>query len=289
MRALHHDGREGGALRLGIGWRGKSRRRFPIHIRVGANPLFSKQKFGAVRGIAGLVEPWRRIWRENREAGLLYMAMTFVHMRIPESLFDLRGYLLVACDLRHSPSSQEIDSEIRRATPEDLNLLSACGFGPSRLRAWFERGARAWIIERRDRLLACYWLNANDRYPLYDWLVLKATPKDVWVLWWWVDRQHRGQNLAYRVRVPGVRDSARAGCTRMLGMVDLLNRPAVKASQKLKWKTIGRLYVVQLGGVAAVFAPRLFRIGRWSLDMPLELPLDRLIPTARSPGIELDA
>ena len=187
------------------------------------------------------------------------------------------------------PLQRPDDAGVRPANLDDLPLLATADCPRLICCRWFQRGARAWLIEQDGRLVACFWLHETAQYQLYDWLVLKTAGQEVWVVWWWVDRHCRGRDSAYRVRVPGVLEFARTGCTRMFGMVDVLNRGAVAATQKLNWKTIGRLYLVQFAGVTAVFAPRLFRIGRWSLGAPLEIELDRLTPESTPPETELHA
>ena len=231
------------------------------------------------RPLVGSVETWRELWRKRREVRPLFAAMTLLHTLIPHSLFHVKGYFLFACDVRDSPSIDETDPEIRPATPEDLDLFGAfevtegITLPRSVLRAWFLRGARVWIIERGSRLVACYWLDTNSSYYLYDWLVLKASPKDVWALGWWVARDHRGQGLAARIRRPGVSACAHAGYTRILGAVDMLNHSSIRASHKVGCKHIGRFFVLRIMGFTLIHFGRTLRLGRWSSGDPLELPV----------------
>jgi hypothetical protein len=230
-----------------------------------------------LRTFMGLIKPWRQFWRMSRENGFLFALMTLLYKWVPEWLFHAKGFVIVRVEPHESLSSQADALSVRRATPDDLDLLSHCGYPQSILADWFDRGARAWLIERERRLLACYWLDGNDRYYLYDWLVIKSAPKDVWVLWWWVARSHRKQELAYQIRRLGVLEYARAGFTQILGAVDMLNHNALRGCEKMGSKAVGRLFIVRILGLTFVRFGRSLRVGRWGLGSVLELPKEELL------------
>ena len=230
-----------------------------------------------LRVLACFINPWRQFWRMSRDDGWLFTAIKVLNGFVPESIFHAKGFIIVTGEPHESPTDQANELGVRQATKEDLDLLSNCGYPQSILRRWFKRGARAWLIEREGKLLACYWLDGNDRYYLYDWLVIRSTPNDFWVLWWWVAHGYRRQDIAYQIRTTGVSEFARAGFTRLIGVVDSLNRNALRASQKLGWKSIGRLFILRILGITFVHFGKSLRIGRWSLGHALELPLEELM------------
>lgn len=244
-------------------------------------PVSEKTNSWTLQIFADLINSWRQFWRMSREDGWLFTAIKVLYGRVPESLFHAKGFIIVTGEPHESSTGQTCDIEVRSASPEDLDLLSDSDYPKSILRRWFKRGARVWLIEHEGRLLACYWLDGNDRYHLYDWLVIKSEPKDVWVLWWWVAHGYRRQNLAYQIRTPGVLEYARNGFTRMLGAIDAMNRNALRASQKLGWKPIGRLFILRGLGITFVYLGKSLRIGRWDLGHVLELPMDELIWKAK--------
>jgi hypothetical protein len=210
------------------------------------------------------------------------MMTTSVVWPILERCFSLKVFNLVTGPANIWPLERVEESGVRLASPNDIPLLETANCTSMICRRWFRRGARAWIKERDGKLVACFWLHQTKRYHLYDWLIIKSAPQDVWVVWWWVDRQNRGEKWAYRIRVPGVMEAAHAGCTRMLGMVDAWDRSAAGATRKINWQILGRLYVTQIFGVTGVYAPGLFRVGQWSLGAPLEISLDLLMNERQS-------
>ena len=166
------------------------------------------------------VNSWAEWVKRIREDGLLFTVSNVLHRSIPESLFHARKFLIFAGRLARDLPGSSATTYVRRATFDDVDVLSKCGYPPSVLRHWLIRGAHGWLIDREGELLACYWLDGNDRYNLYDWLVIKASSKDVWVLWWWVARKYRGQIFAYKVRIPGRIEYANAGFSQILGNHD---------------------------------------------------------------------
>lgn len=224
-----------------------------------------------------LSKPWRQFFRMSREDGFLFALMTLLYKWVPEGLFHAKGFVIMAVEPHESLTSQAEAFSVRRATSDDLDLLSHCGYPQSILADWFDRGARAWLIEGERRLLACYWLDGNERYYLYDWLVIKSAPKEVWVLWWWVARSHRKQELAYEVRRAGVLEYADAGFTQMLGAVDMLNHNALRGCEKMGCKAVGSLFILRILGLTFVCFGRSWRVGRWGLGDVLELPMEELL------------
>ncbi len=234
--------------------------------------------------LAGFLEPWRQFLRGSRADGVLFTMVTVLYRHIPNDLFHAKGFVIVTEELtRHCLVANMSPPEVRRATPKDLDLLSKCGLPRSVLRGWFTQGAQAWLTECQGELLACYWLDSNERYHLYDWLVLKSPQTEVWILWWWVHPQHRRQDLAYQVQKPGVSQCAHAGLKRMLGVVDRLNRNAIRATQRIGWSPLGRVFVLRILGFSLVKFNRSTHVGRWSWDDPLELSLEGFALKAAQP------
>lgn len=219
----------------------------------------------------------KQLWQIRRDGGFLHTIMTVLSMCIPENLFHARGFLIVARKLNNPPVHKKVAvAGVRSATTDDLHLLAQCGYPPLVLNHWFEQGARAWLIEEEGKLLSCYWLNGNELYPLYDWLVIKSTAEDVWAAWWWVAHDHRKQGLAYKIRLPAVSEYACAGFTQMLGAVDMLNGNSKGGCNKLGFKTVGRLIVLRVLGITLVRFGRSWHIGHWTRDSALELSMDEL-------------
>lgn len=230
-----------------------------------------------LRTFISFIKPWREFWQRSREDGFLFTLITLLYKFIPETLFHAKGFIIVSLEPHESATRQAEALGVRAATPDDLDLLSHCGYRRPVLAYWLERGARAWLIEREGELLGCYWLDGHERYYLYDWLVIKSAPKDVWVLWWWIAREHRKQDLAYQIRIPGVSECARAGFTQMLGAVDMLNHNGVKGCEKMGCTTVGRLLILRILGLTFVRCGRSLRVGRWDFASVLELPMEELL------------
>lgn len=223
------------------------------------------------------IKSWREFWQTSQYQGFLFTLVTVIYNFIPQSLFHAKSFALVTKKPYESSISKAEALGVRPATLYDINLLSHCGYPRPVLAHWFERGARAWLIEREEKLLACYWLDENESYYLYDWLVLKSAPKNVWAIWWWVAPEYRKQHLANQVRIPAISEYARAEFTQILGVVDRLNGNALRATQKLRWKFVGGLFILRILGITFVRFGDSFRVGRWDFDSVLELPIEELL------------
>lgn len=229
-----------------------------------------------------LMKPWQSFWRMRRENGLLLTLLKLLHQFIPNYLFYAKRLAIMAREARDSSTSQAKALGGRAATPNDLELLSDSGYPQSVLASWFERGARAWLIEREGKLLGCYWLDENEGYDLYDWLIIKSAPKDIWALWWWIAPEHRNQGLALQIGKLGGSESARAGFTRILAAVDGFNHRALRATQKFGWQVCGHLLILRILGVTLVRFGNSLRIGRWDESSVLELPMAELSSKAET-------
>ncbi len=239
--------------------------------------LLRQVNSGILRTFMGLIKSWQEFWQKSQDDGFLFTLTTLLYQFIPESLFHAKGFIIFTIEPHESATNQAEALGVRAATPDDLNLLANCGYPQSVLGYWFERGAHAWLIEREGELLGCYWLDGNEKYYLYDWLVIKSAPKDVWVLWWWVASEHRKQELAYQIRIPGVSEYARAGFTQMLGAVDMLNYNGRRGCEKMGCKTAGNLLILRLLGITFVRFGGTLRVGRWDFASVLELPMEELL------------
>lgn len=247
-----------------------------------SNPTASPVNSGILRMFSAFIKPWPSFSQMNREGGFLFRVLKLLHQFIPNDLFYAKRVAIIAREARDSSTNQAKALGGRAATPDDLELLSDSGYPQSVLASWFERGARAWLIEREGKLLGNYWLDENERYNLCDWLIIKSEPKDIWALWWWIAPEHRHQGLALQIGKLGGSESARAGFTRILAAVDGFNHRALRATQKFGWRVCGHLLILRILGVTFVRFGNALRIGRWDESSALELPIAELFSKAET-------
>lgn len=220
--------------------------------------------------LSEFIKQFRRI---RQDGSFLFALSRMLNGCIPAHILHVSQFLIVGREPKRTASDPLVVSGVRAATVADLDLLADCGHPQPILNQWFEQGADAWLIEREGKLLSCYWLDGTNRYFLYDWLVIQSTSSDAWVSWWWVSPAHRGEGLAYQVRQLGVSEYARAGYTRIWGVINVLNGNAKGVTDKLACKTAGRLSIFRILGVTIVRFGRTRHIGRWNADSVLELSM----------------
>ncbi len=220
----------------------------------------------------------KQVRQIRRDGGALYTASTILHNYLPSYLFHARGFLIIVRELDDlSVHKNIVVTDARSATRNDLDLLSQCGYPQLILEQWFEQGARAWLTKQEGELLSCYWLDGKGSYALYDWLVIRSTKTDAWILWWWVNPNYRKRGLGDQVRLLGIAEYANAGFTHILSAIDVLNSNAVERANKLGLKTVGYVFILRVLGLQFVRFGRTWHIGRWTPDSPLEPTMKDLL------------
>ena len=110
----------------------------------------------------------QQLWQRCQDEGFLFTLITQIQGLIPERILHTKGCILYALEPQVQETSQAVALGVRTATPDDLALLTQCGYIEPQLAYWFEKGVSAWLIERDGKLLGCYWLDGGRDYDLYD-------------------------------------------------------------------------------------------------------------------------
>ena len=102
---------------------------------------------------------------------------------------------------------------------------------------------------------------------------IKADFGGIWSEMIRVARDFRGQGLGPRLRAHVARHCARAGYARMIGFIDTTNRNSTRALGKVGFVPIGRIFFVRIFGLTLIHHGPTWRLGRWTADRPLEIPI----------------
>jgi len=218
-----------------------------------------------------------------REAGLRHVAYLVARTVMPRLALDFRRILVIALDPRSVPPEVPDDPDIREISEGDLGPALDPGNAEAQLRGRLRAGHRVWVVGREGRIVAHDFLGGGSR-AISDWLVVNGDAGDIWSEFIHVARDFRGQGLGPRLRAHVARHCARAGVSRMLGSIDSPNRNSTRALGKVGYVPVGRIFFVRILGLILVHYGPTWRVGRWTAERPLVVPVGATGGVA--PGIE---
>lgn len=219
--------------------------------------------------------PWQRFRRKSREVRPLYLLQIVFQKVVPRDLLRVRSLFLFETDFQGRKTTAPDDPNIRWATMEDVAGLARLANGPEEVRARFESGARAVIALRDGRVVAAVWYRPG--YCEMDhWMRFTAPADAVWGLSARVLPEYRGQRLFGNMKRLAALDYARAGHSRILTYIETLNYNSIKANRTSGGRPVGRVVTVRFLGFSAVYCNRRLRVGRWTPEKLLELPIESI-------------
>ena len=225
------------------------------------------------RASSKFLELLRKVPRKLREVGPLYTAASIFRRLLP---CDVASFYICELDLNDPRHIRDSDPEIRPGLiPEDLDSFNALGAAASDLPARIEPSTRLWVLEPEDRPIAYMWLEPIDfDVDVFGWMRIKILAKDIRGVMLWVAPEYRGQGIGPRLDKHAATECARAGYSRIVSIVDTLNRNSLRADRKVGYKPICHVLGLRFAGFALVYFQRTLRLGRWSSSRPLDLPVE---------------
>jgi len=207
-----------------------------------------------------------------RESGLRHATNLAARASLPRRVVEFRRLFIVELDLRSVPRDAPDDSDIEEITADVLGTRIDPGEAEALLRGRLRAGRRLWVVTRAGRVAAYDCLGGESR-AISPWLVVNAEDGGIWSEMIRVARDFRGQGLGPRLRAHVARHCARAGYARMIGFIDTTNRNSISALGKVGFVPIGRIFFVRILGLTVIHHGPTWRLGRWTADRPLEIPV----------------
>lgn len=220
--------------------------------------------------LSRFVELGNKVPGKIREVGLLYTAATIFRRLSP---FDTLSFFLCELDLHDSRHNLDNDPEIRPGVfPDDTDSFLALGAPASRLPAKPEPDTQFWVLEQEGKPIAYMWLEPGDfDLDVFGWLRIKTLPNDIRGIKLWVAPGHRRRGIGPRMNRHCAAACAHAGYSRIVSIVDGLNRNSLRADRKVGYKIICHVRGLRFAGVAVIQFGRCLRFGRRSSSRPLEM------------------
>lgn len=214
----------------------------------------------------------QRLASKVREAGLLYTLQLLAERLVPKFLLDIRVVYLSELDLSDALSTKHIDPEIRRAEPDELESLVEHHDVLHGMREKLGTGVQLWVLEAGGEIDAFMWLNPHVIQPSH-WVRLHLAENEIAGVFLWVSPERRGTGLGPRMNRHISYECARTGYARIVSTVDALNRNSLRADEKVGYKRIGKILVLRVFAFGGLFFRRRSRLGRWTRERPLTLPV----------------
>ena len=220
-----------------------------------------------------LSEGVRQLRSKRREVGFGYTVKLVWLWLVPRSLFGFDHYHIYGLDLRGWTGCDGDFGEVRWARLDDFEGFLRTGMGPDQTKELSEESYRAAVIEREGRIVAYNWCHTGTDTP-WPWMRLSLGPGDVWSFRGWTAPELRGQGLFPRVKGFMARSYTDQGFTRMVSMIEALNRNQQKANAHLGGRPIGRLFTLRILRLTLVRFNGTLRVGWWSATHPFILAID---------------
>ena len=142
------------------------------------------------------------------------------------------------------------------------------------------RGGRAAIREKGDQVIGCIWFEPEA--TAYDgWLQIRLSNTDWWISDVFVSPDHRGEGIANQLGDFGRMELAMHGITNLVTVTNAVNYPALRSSEKVRYKSI-RIWYVRFLGWTLVRLPRRWRFGWWGWRRYLQVSFSKLKNTPMS-------
>jgi GNAT superfamily N-acetyltransferase len=218
------------------------------------------------------MKAWHRLTSKAREAGLPYTLQLLAERLVPKLLLDIRVVYLSELDLGGALSTTHKDQEIHLAESDEFEHLVQHHDVLGGMRQKLGSGVQLWVLDADDEVDAFMWLNPDVIQPSH-WVRLELAQDEIAGVFLWVAPERRGTGLGPRMNRHISHECARAGYSRIVSTVDAWNRNSLRADEKVGYKRIGKILVLRVLGFGGLFFRRRSRLGWWTKDRPLTLPV----------------
>lgn len=217
----------------------------------------------------------RRVHRKVGESGWAYTAQLSLQRVIPGWLFDVSTLWL--CQRTLGEDVQAIvDDEFRLRSPAEIGGLAAKGV----LRPKLAPGASdptviVWTLHRGPDLVGSFLMKQGAYFPFH-FLRLDLDDDEVVGDEVFVVPDRRGNGLGPHMNRLVAHHYRQQGKRRIVSVVDVLNRNALRMDEKVGYERLTMLVIVRLAGLTLVVTRGQTGLGRFTADKPFVLRTGRL-------------
>jgi len=205
-----------------------------------------------------------------REVGLRYTLYLIMRKLCFPYLVQSERLFIIALPLSTNDPNKPNDPLSREMMRDEATRITDLGYPIEEVEAKFRRGERCWVMERANELLACDWVQPSVQDKI-GWIVLGKDPNDIWSAGIIVKPNERGKGIAPLLRSHVMRECARGGVRRMLGIIDTPNHNSIRAMKRVGYKPVGTLFYFRVFGFAIVRSGKHWHWGVWRKTSPLRL------------------
>ncbi len=214
--------------------------------------------------------PGGRSGDNGRKLNLAYSLVRMIGRLIPRFVFRFKTLYVLWLPREHWRQAED-QSGLRWATAADVECLETLGHRSQDVQTRLIQGDRVVIREIDGQVIGWVWFTQAN--PTYDgWLQFQLADNEYWIYDVFVSPVHRGEEISNQMGDFGRIELAKQGIINMAGVTNTLNHPALRSSEKVRYK-FARFWYVRLLGLSLVRLPRTWRIGWWGLGRSLHVPL----------------
>ncbi|NQV20895.1 MAG: hypothetical protein HQ511_05700 [Rhodospirillales bacterium] len=224
----------------------------------------------------------RKAGRSLLKAGLARTLQRALQRLVPNWVFDINRLEVCETDLSEWwGAAPAPEWRYRWATPEDTDLLLSRGLSPAEIERFFAHGARGTVLERDGELIANNWVVPNH-WTAFGWIDFALAPTELYGASSFVAPAYRGHRIHHQTRSFAYGTLAAQGYTRVLTLIETLNRSSLRASAHKPRRSLGTLSYIRFLGLVVLCLNGTWRAGFWSRRRPFTVTHDLLCSGAGS-------
>lgn len=179
----------------------------------------------------GLHHKLRRFGASLKDVGLIYTLQATSKNIFPRWFLRWGSFAVVGIDARGWSGAQWSEEAIRWVRSEDAAALAATRALPKPLERYLEQGSRMCVAEAAGEIVG-YYLYDTGSVEHLDWLLFDLADDVLWNSDTWVAPSQRGQGVHGCMRSFNLSRLTGEGYQRTLSVVEIQNRPSLRAGLK---------------------------------------------------------
>ena len=212
----------------------------------------------------------QRVHRKVGESGWAYTTQLALQRVVPGWLFDVSAVWLCERPLDENVPAV-VDDDFRLAAAAEVGELVAQGALREKLAPGVsDSSVIVWVLQRGSDVVGSFLMKEGSYRPFH-FLHLELADDEVVGDEVFVVPEGRGQGLGPHMNRLVAHHYRQQGKRRVVSVVDVLNRNALRMDQKVGYRRLGLVVLVRLGGLTLVVDRGHPRLGRFTAKRPYVL------------------